>query len=546
MKDYKLIGFSVDNFRIFSNETNFELKPITVLTGKNSSGKSSFIKGLKLLTNSYKKNGLVKLDVMDSKLKFGGFQSIKNFKQDKDEISFGIKIAVNEKDILDIRLVFCEKYLTSLAIYNESAELLLQRKIKFENASEVRERGKFNINNFVEEGLVSESYIKIPDTVINKDILKKSLPDLPDVLFTKICNSILNFLQTSMEAHCCNNEKWISIMDHNINDIIEWNYSQIMKGLEAIGKLEKSKIVKFDHGNFTPDNSMIPVSTNPQFKDFLPSEILDIFDDQLKNEFLSRFLFLESFKDLNILPVDIFKELFNRFEFIEGVRATQEIVFTKEQSPLFYKLFDAYYNYYLPIDYMDIEKWVIRDFKLLQLPEGKYFHEIFKIEQIPGYGYLLKIEKDNKIIGLADLGYGVTQLLPILLKIGLLTEAIFIIEEPESNLHPALQSKLADLFSEAIKPLNFTFQPRQFIIETHSEYLIRKLQYLTAKGDIDKDQTQLFYFNNPEDIETSDEQITKININKDGSLTDNFGAGFFDQADNIALDLFLLNQSQKN
>ena len=41
-------------------------------------------------------------------------------------------------------------------------------------------------------------------------------------------------------------------------------------------------------------------------------------------------------------------------------------------------------------------------------------------------------------------------------------------------------------------------------------------------------------------------QTYPINITKDGSLTRNFGKGFFDEADNIAMELFLLKMGQKN
>ena len=50
------------------------------------------------------------------------------------------------------------------------------------------------------------------------------------------------------------------------------------------------------------------------------------------------------------------------------------------------------------------------------------------------------------------------------------------IEEPEIHLHPKYQSLLADMFLEAYKTYNI-----HFIIETHSEYLIRESQVLVSK-----------------------------------------------------------------
>jgi AAA15 family ATPase/GTPase len=49
IKNMKGIGF--ENFRVFADKAQFDLAPVTVLTGANSSGKSTIIKGLKLMQN---------------------------------------------------------------------------------------------------------------------------------------------------------------------------------------------------------------------------------------------------------------------------------------------------------------------------------------------------------------------------------------------------------------------------------------------------------------------------------------------------------------
>jgi AAA15 family ATPase/GTPase len=47
---------SVENFRVFKEKTTFQLKPITILTGPNNSGKSSLLKLINLLYSSFDKN----------------------------------------------------------------------------------------------------------------------------------------------------------------------------------------------------------------------------------------------------------------------------------------------------------------------------------------------------------------------------------------------------------------------------------------------------------------------------------------------------------
>ncbi|KXX70091.1 DUF3696 domain-containing protein [Flammeovirga sp. SJP92] len=145
--------------------------------------------------------------------------------------------------------------------------------------------------------------------------------------------------------------------------------------------------------------------------------------------------------------------------------------------------------------------------------------------------------KKGHALDLADLGYGISQLLPILLKIALNDHRSLLIEEPETNLHPRLQSKLADLIIDA----SLRYET-DFLIETHSEYLIRKLQYWTAKRKITPYQSKIYYLYNPERVPEGKSQVALLNILKDGELDNEFGEGFFDEADNIAIELFHLKQ----
>jgi len=109
-----------------------------------------------------------------------------------------------------------------------------------------------------------------------------------------------------------------------------------------------------------------------------------------------------------------------------------------------------------------------------------------------------------------------------------------------------LQSKLANLFVDAIKTFNL-----QIIIETHSEYLIRKLQYLIGsnKSEVRPEDAIIYYFYKPgHEVVAKDDikQVEKIEIDEFGRLSKEFGSGFFDEADKIALDIFLLKHSQSN
>jgi predicted ATPase len=145
------------------------------------------------------------------------------------------------------------------------------------------------------------------------------------------------------------------------------------------------------------------------------------------------------------------------------------------------------------------------------------------------------------------MGFGYTQLLPIIIKIALIVEnssyffpgiderpeSILLLEEPESNLHPCYQSKLAEMIVEAVEKFNI-----QFIIETHSEYFIRKLQYLTAINKLKSRDTNIYYFHQPDTEDFKNSPFRKIEILPDGRLSQEFGEGFFDEIPKLLAFLY--------
>ncbi len=90
--EYSLTSFSINNFRIFEKKASFNFLPLTILTGANSSGKSSLTKALQLLTRSYLKNGLRRLELMETELKLGSFNDILNYACKKNPVSFNFSL----------------------------------------------------------------------------------------------------------------------------------------------------------------------------------------------------------------------------------------------------------------------------------------------------------------------------------------------------------------------------------------------------------------------------------------------------------------------
>lgn len=108
-----------------------------------------------------------------------------------------------------------------------------------------------------------------------------------------------------------------------------------------------------------------------------------------------------------------------------------------------------------------------------------------------------------------------------------LKSKIIIFEEPEQNLHPALQSKLADLFADIYQTFGY-----RVIVETHSEYMIRRTQALIASGEVsfENNPFHVYYF-------PQGELPYDMGYKENGLFINKFGPGFFDEAGKSQMDI---------
>lgn len=101
----------------------------------------------------------------------------------------------------------------------------------------------------------------------------------------------------------------------------------------------------------------------------------------------------------------------------------------------------------------------------------------------------LLIGQNGEAVNIRDVGVGVSQVIPVVVAALFAKPGhIVIIEEPESHLHPLAQSMLAELFSQVSRERGV-----QFIIETHSEHLFRRLQTLVARREANSDDTAMYF-----------------------------------------------------
>ncbi len=193
---------------------------------------------------------------------------------------------------------------------------------------------------------------------------------------------------------------------------------------------------------------------------------------------------------------------------------------------------------------------------------------VYRDEAI-GLTKIFLVNFDDTKTPLVDLGYGVSQLLPIIMKIAIIAQnhqirheydfnhqegycekqttyfipSTLLIEEPEANLHPSLQSKMAELFIDAASRFNI-----QFLIETHSEYLIYKFQEYIGRKIVSSADVKMFYFNHPNDVRegVKNEYVSNVQIDEDGSIDYEkyFGKGFFDEQTNLKLSLLNIQRNR--
>lgn len=118
--------------------------------------------------------------------------------------------------------------------------------------------------------------------------------------------------------------------------------------------------------------------------------------------------------------------------------------------------------------------------------------EDFDIKQIIGtdmYQVLVRESGGSTEVLLTDVGFGISQVLPIIVLSYYVPEhSIVLLEQPELHLHPSAQMNLADVLIDAMRKRHV-----QFIIESHSEHLLMRLQRRIAEGGLPPDNVALYF-----------------------------------------------------
>lgn len=461
---------SLENFKAFKKLENFELKPITILCGINSCGKTSIIQSILLLKQtieSQKRNILL----LNSKyVKLGTFENIIFNKDKKQTIQFNFEFSVNLKElrkrsafIFIIRNLITQEYFKALRDANENLkfEFLLGIKIKDEiDDSKFTYLKPIMIDHlriYTKDKIIKEKEYR--GSCINLQFVKK---DLYKLVFR---NLVSNYRDKKVES----GEQLIKIDGFR-------QFYPIIQDRE--GRVPINIFRNIDsilNEIFRKYRFIGPLREEPSRRYIYEDEVLEI---GIKGE-NSAYLFLNEMEKK--LSDQFFYNLEkDNFELVKKINLEQ-----------------AVYRY--------LEVLGIKNFKVSPQKEIIYMY--------------MKSNSAPISVNIADSGFGTSQIFPIILE-GLRMERgdTLILEQPEIHLHPKMQMQMADFFVALAK------SKKNILVETHSDHIIYRLVRRIIENKVDSDLIKIYFIKPTEDGSTYEE----IKINEIKGII-KWPKDFFDQ-----------------
>lgn len=132
------------------------------------------------------------------------------------------------------------------------------------------------------------------------------------------------------------------------------------------------------------------------------------------------------------------------------------------------------------------------------------------IRQFNMYQALVQKTPNSQEVSLTDVGFGVSQVLPILVLLYYVPEnSVVLLEQPEIHLHPSAQSELADVILNVAQTRNV-----QVVVESHSEHLLRRIQRRVAEEKVEPEHIKIYFTS----IVDGAAQIEDIGLNELGEI----------------------------
>lgn len=138
------------------------------------------------------------------------------------------------------------------------------------------------------------------------------------------------------------------------------------------------------------------------------------------------------------------------------------------------------------------------------------------------YEVMIRHPVSGELENLADVGQANSQVIPVLVGgLRLRAGATYIVEEPEIHLHPRAQAELGNYFVDLHKA------GVALLVETHSEYLVLRIQQFVAAGELDPKRVSFLYVY--ADPDSGEKVVKELTLDEDARFHEPLDGGFFPQ-----------------
>jgi predicted ATPase len=137
--------------------------------------------------------------------------------------------------------------------------------------------------------------------------------------------------------------------------------------------------------------------------------------------------------------------------------------------------------------------------------------DVKRMGRQPSDPFQVRVKMKGPDANLIDVGYGVSQSLPIVIdSIVAPNKEVLLVQQPEVHLHPKAQAALGTFFAELAATTS-----KQFVIETHSDYLVDRVRIAVAEKTIPANKVQLLYLERA----GLDVKVHKLELDDLGNIT---------------------------
>jgi energy-coupling factor transporter ATP-binding protein EcfA2 len=129
----------------------------------------------------------------------------------------------------------------------------------------------------------------------------------------------------------------------------------------------------------------------------------------------------------------------------------------------------------------------------------------------PSDPFQVRVKSAGPDANLVDVGYGVSQALPIIVDSILAPKnRVVLVQQPEVHLHPKAQAALGSFFCELARD-----NTKQFVIETHSDYLVDRVRMAVAQGQISAESVNIVFL----ERDGLDVNVHELVLDETGNIT---------------------------